>query len=55
MQLVDMNEPPLRFFLGTEGLPAARAAYAARLAEWEKWEDVSNAAQGVSRRQTIAN
>ncbi|MEQ9773187.1 SDR family NAD(P)-dependent oxidoreductase [Pectobacterium jejuense] len=55
LQLVDTNEPPLRLFLGTEGLPAARAAYAARLAEWEKWEGVSNAAQGVSRRQTFAN
>ncbi|MGT2457855.1 hypothetical protein ACU4GI_33700 [Cupriavidus basilensis] len=53
LQVVDAAHPPLRFFLGTEGMPAARAAYAARLAEWERWEPVSNAAQGASTRQTI--
>lgn len=53
LQVVDAADPPLRFFLGTEGMPAARAAYAARLAEWEKWEPMSNAAQGISTRRTI--
>lgn len=45
-KVVDSEQPPLRFFLGSEGLPVARAAYADRLAVWEAWEDVSNAAQG---------
>jgi len=53
LQIVDAAQPPLRFFLGTEGMPRARAAYAMRLAEWEQWEIVSNAAQGSSTRQTI--
>jgi NAD(P)-dependent dehydrogenase (short-subunit alcohol dehydrogenase family) len=51
--VVDAADPPLRLFLGTEGLPAARAAYLNRLATWEAWASVSNAAQGASSRQTI--
>lgn len=46
LQLVDAPEPPLRLILGSETLPIARAAYAERLATWEAWETVSNAAQG---------
>lgn len=46
LAVVDAKVPPLRLFLGTEGIPVARAAYAARLATWEAWEEVSNAAQG---------
>lgn len=53
LQIVDADQPPLRIFLGTEGMPVARAVYAAPLAEWEQWEAVSNAAQGTSTRQTI--
>ncbi|BET11196.1 SDR family NAD(P)-dependent oxidoreductase [Pandoraea sputorum] len=53
LQVVDAGKPPLRLFLGTEGMPVVRAAYAARLAEWTQWEAVSNAAQGTSIRQTI--
>jgi hypothetical protein len=34
-------------------LPVARAAYAERLALWEAWEDISNAAQGVSRKLAL--
>ena len=45
-QIVDAQEPPLRFFLGNQSLPMARAAYTERLATWEAWEAVSNAAQG---------
>lgn len=52
-KVVDSQQPPLRFFLGTEGLPVARAAYAERLAVWEAWEDVSNAAQGDLRKQAL--
>jgi NAD(P)-dependent dehydrogenase (short-subunit alcohol dehydrogenase family) len=43
---VDAEQPPLRLFLGTAGLPAARRAYADRLAVWEAWAPVSEAAQG---------
>ncbi len=46
LQVVDAEEPPLRFMLGNMGLPMVRAAYADRLATWEAWETVSNAAQG---------
>lgn len=53
LQIVDSAKPPLRLFLGTEGMPVARAAYAARLAEWEQWEALSNAAQGASTRRAI--
>lgn len=45
-QIVDSEEPPLRFFLGSQCLPWVRKAYAERLATWEAWEEVSNAAQG---------
>lgn len=54
-KIVNMEEPPLRFFLGTEGLPVARAIYANRLATWEAWESESNAAQGNSRKHSIAS
>lgn len=52
-KVVDADAPPLRFFLGTEGMPVARAAYASRLAIWEEWEEVSNAAQGNSTQQEL--
>lgn len=45
-QVVDAENPPLRFFLGSHNLPWVRTAYAERLATWEAWEGVSNAAQG---------
>ncbi|QMW04712.1 SDR family NAD(P)-dependent oxidoreductase [Spirosoma foliorum] len=47
-QIVDAEQPPLRFFLGSHCLPWVRTAYAERLATWEAWEDVSNSAQGSS-------
>lgn len=50
LKIVDAEEPPLRFIFGSETLPVARAAYAERLATWEAWEAVSNAAQGESIR-----
>lgn len=46
LQIVDAEHPPLRFILGSTGLPMVRAAYTDRLATWEAWEAVSNAAQG---------
>ncbi|UFH52718.1 SDR family NAD(P)-dependent oxidoreductase [Spirosoma sp. KNUC1025] len=44
--VVDAPNPPLRLFLGSHTLPEVRKAYAQRLATWEAWEAVSNAAQG---------
>jgi NAD(P)-dependent dehydrogenase (short-subunit alcohol dehydrogenase family) len=46
LSVVDAEEPPLRFALGSKVLPMARGVYASRLATWESWESVSNAAQG---------
>lgn len=46
-KIVDAENPPLRFFLGSHCLPWVRTAYSERLATWEAWEDVSNAAQGL--------
>ena len=54
LKLVDAENPPLRLILGSENLPQARAAYAERLATWEAWEAVSNAAQGGLNPQTSA-
>lgn len=45
-EVVDTKNPPLRFNLGRHNLPWVRSAYAERLATWEEWETVSNAAQG---------
>ena len=50
LKLVDTNDPPLRLGLGNSILPRAREAYATRLATWEAWEDVSNAAMGEPRK-----
>jgi NADP-dependent 3-hydroxy acid dehydrogenase YdfG len=44
-KMVDTEHPPLRFFLGSHNLPWVRKAYGDRLATWEAWADVSNAAQ----------
>ena len=48
LKLVDSNNPPLRLALGSHILPRARAIYADRIATWEAWADVANAAQGHS-------
>ena len=49
LQIADTEDPPLRFFLGSQNLPQVRAAYADRFATWEAWEAVSSAAQGESK------
>jgi NAD(P)-dependent dehydrogenase (short-subunit alcohol dehydrogenase family) len=54
LQLVDAEKPPMRFILGSATLPRARAAYADRLATWEAWEAVSNAAQGEPQKVAAA-
>ena len=45
-KVVDSDDPPLRFFLGSAGLPTTRTEYAKRLETWEKWNEVSVQAQG---------
>lgn len=46
-QVVDAENPPLRFHLGSQNLLWVRAAYEERLALWEDWDMVSSSAQGV--------
>lgn len=48
-KVVDAEQPPLRLFLGNHNLPTARAAFADRLATWEAWETVADAAQGKAQ------
>ena len=45
-KVVDAQRPPLRLFLGNQTLPSVRKVYNERLATWEAWKEVSNAAQG---------
>jgi NAD(P)-dependent dehydrogenase (short-subunit alcohol dehydrogenase family) len=45
-KIVDAENPPLRFFLGSQNLPWVRGVYAHRLATWEAWESVADSAQG---------
>jgi NAD(P)-dependent dehydrogenase (short-subunit alcohol dehydrogenase family) len=54
LKLVDTDDPPLRLGLGNSILPRARDAYAERLATWEAWEDVSNAAMGEPKKMAAA-
>ena len=46
LRIVDADEPPLRVFFGTAPLGIAKADYAKRIETWEKWNDVSELAQG---------
>jgi NAD(P)-dependent dehydrogenase (short-subunit alcohol dehydrogenase family) len=46
LKLVDAPDPPLRLFLGSLGLPMTRAEYTKRIETWERWNDLSVAAQG---------
>jgi NAD(P)-dependent dehydrogenase (short-subunit alcohol dehydrogenase family) len=55
LKVVDAEQPPLRFIFGNTSLPMARATYADRLATWEAWEAVSNAAQGEPKKKEIAS
>ena len=45
-QIVDAENPPLRFNLGKHNLDWVRSAYNERLAIWEAWQAVSESAQG---------
>lgn len=44
LQIIDAEDPPLRFAVGSGVLPLVRGVYADRLATWETWEAVSDAA-----------
>ena len=48
-QVVDAENPPLRFNLGSHNLQWTRSAYEERLALWEKWDAVSSSAQGEAK------
>ncbi len=45
-KVVDAENPPLRFHLGSHNLPQIKAVYADRISLWEEWDEVSSAAQG---------
>jgi NAD(P)-dependent dehydrogenase (short-subunit alcohol dehydrogenase family) len=46
LKVVDAQDPPLRIFFGSGGLPMTRAEYARRIETWEKWNALSVEAQG---------
>ena len=46
LKLVDAQDPPLRIFFGSGGLPMTRAEYGRRIETWEKWNALSVEAQG---------
>ena len=48
-QVVDAQNPPLRFNLGSHNLAWTRATYDERLATWEEWDSVSSSAQGIEK------
>lgn len=48
-QMIDADNPPLRFHLGSHNLSWVRGIYAERLATWEAWDAVSSSAQGESK------
>jgi hypothetical protein len=46
LEIVDAEQPPLRFFLGDGPFEMIKGEYAKRLAEWEAWNDLSVRAHG---------
>ena len=42
LRIVDEENPPLRFLLGSVGLPLIQKDYAGRLAEWGEWSELSS-------------
>lgn len=45
-KMVDSENPPLRFNLGSHNLAWTKATYAERIAIWEEWDEISSSAQG---------
>ncbi|MEO7215717.1 SDR family NAD(P)-dependent oxidoreductase [Mucilaginibacter sp.] len=48
-KMVDSENPPLRFNLGSHNLEWTRSTYAERLATWKEWDAVSSSAQSLSK------
>jgi NAD(P)-dependent dehydrogenase (short-subunit alcohol dehydrogenase family) len=46
LKVVDADEPPLRIFFGSGPLEIIKDEYAKRIATWEQWNEVSQAAHG---------
>jgi len=46
LELVDAEQPPLRIFFGKNPLDMIRPEYERRMAEWERWDDLSKRAHG---------
>ena len=46
LKIADAENPPLRIFFGTTALPWAKQVYAERIAQWEKVNHLSEAANG---------
>jgi hypothetical protein len=49
LAIVDATDPPRRVFLGRNTLEWAKAEYADRLAEWERWWPLAVAAHGTGQ------
>ena len=47
LTLADTDNPPLRVFFGSQGLPIVQQAYTDRLKTWSDWQDVALEAHGV--------
>jgi short-subunit dehydrogenase len=45
-KVVDSENPPLRFNMGSHNLPLIKGIYAERIALWESWDEISRSAQG---------
>jgi NAD(P)-dependent dehydrogenase (short-subunit alcohol dehydrogenase family) len=46
LEIVDAEEPPLRVFFGSTPIQVAKADYASRIENWEKWQHTAELAQG---------
>jgi NAD(P)-dependent dehydrogenase (short-subunit alcohol dehydrogenase family) len=50
LKVVDADKPPLRIFFGAGPLEMIKDEYQKRIANWEKWNDLSVAAHGKSEK-----
>lgn len=46
LQLIESENPPMRFLLGKQGHPWIRQVYEGRFAEWDAWQTIAVAAHG---------
>ncbi|HTB61500.1 MAG TPA: SDR family oxidoreductase [Polyangia bacterium] len=47
LKVVDAKKPPLRIFFGSGPLEMMKSEYPKRIATWEEWNEVSQAAEGT--------